>query len=179
MNSKLLKVCAAVMLIAGAENVMCDPAASNKRFTSVSAEATVKAEVKALVLVDFEGNRQELSLIKDDGEEETDDEKLSFSFNVKKVAIGYGLRFEPIGNLKKGKNGETVLCNSNGQQLPISVVLMDGENQPVDFKLSENLPFRSNYAAGKWKLKFSTELTNDTLQGVYTGGVKISVVATD
>ena len=182
MSGKLLKICAAVMLIASAGDVVYgEPKATEggRRFTSTSAEAKIEAKVKALVLVDFGGDSKMLSLVKENGEEETDADKTEFCFNVKSVAVGYGLLFEAIGNLKGDNNGAFWLHDDEGQKLPILIDLRDGEDSSIPFKVNQNIPFSENYKAGQWKLKVSTELKSDTLVGDYTGGIKISVVAID
>lgn len=177
MNIKLLKVCAAIMLIVGAGDVVCQ-ATGEKRFTPAVAEAKIEAKVKALVLVDFDGDKKMLSLVKENGEEETDADKTEFCFNVKSVAAGYGLLFMATGNLKED-NGGFWLQDNKGQKLPISIDLRDGEGDLIPFKLNQNIPFEEDYKAGQWKLKVSTELDNNTFVGDYTGGIKISVVAID
>ena len=176
MNSKLLKVCAAVMLIASAESVLCVDGEAKPRFTPVSSEAKLEAKVKALVLVEFNENQETFSLVKDDGEAETDEDKLTFKFKVNTIAVGYGLKFETTGNLGEGDNG-LVLRDDNGNELPILVTLRDGADRPVAFRLDETVRLNRDHNAGEWKLQFATELKDDTVQGTYSGGVKITLVA--
>lgn len=167
------------MLIASAESVLCAGNESKARFTSVSAEAKLEAKVKALIVVEFDQNQKTLSFVKDDGQEETDEDKQTFFFTVKTAAVGYGLKFEPTGNLKKDTQGSLALYNDEGDKLPIMATLKDGKGEVVGFKINEIVPFKTTSYTGKWSLKFSSVLTNETAQGTYSGGVKITVVPTE
>ncbi len=178
MNSKLLKVCAAVMLIAGAGSVWCEStggSSGKRRIVSYSnTVAEVKAEVQVLVDVEFEGEKQEKSLISKDGKCING----VFKFNVKRIAAGYGLRFEPTGGLTVKEKG-SVLLNKDGDELNVQLMLRDGEDAPIDFKLGETLLFNPRiHKTGEWKLEFSPQVKDTTYESTYSGGVKISVVST-
>lgn len=69
------------MLIVDMWDVVCEEAGATtkqKRFTSISAKAKIEAKVNALVFVDFYEDKKVLSLVKQNGEEETDSDKIEF-----------------------------------------------------------------------------------------------------
>jgi len=184
MNSKLLKVCAAVMLIAGAGNVVGDPTpgttdkSSKKRRAVKYSETTaeVKAEVKVLVDVEFDGQKQERNLISSDGNAIPGE----FKFKVNRISAGYGLKFEPTGNLEVDEKGRVSLKDADGDKLDVGLTLMDGEQNVVQINFGSPIRFNPNtHKTGEWVLSFIPELKDDVYETVYSGGVKISVVATN
>lgn len=182
MNSKLLKVCAAVMLIAGVGNVVGDPTpgttdnSSKKRRAVKYSETTaeVKAEVKILVDVEFDGEKQERDLISKDGKAMPGE----FKFKVSKISAGYGLKFEPTGNLEVDEKGGVALKDADGDKLNVALTLTDGGRSVVNFDFNQPLRFNPNtHKTGEWTLRFVPQLSGDMYETVYSGGVKISVVA--
>ena len=188
MNSKLLKVCAAVMLVAGAGDGVCDPSNSslgskdgvvprrqivNKPETDIS----IEAKVKVLVNVEFDNNVQTLSLIGDDGQEETDENKCVYKFKINSLACGYGLKFESSDH--QTEDGLIVMKSDDGCELKIDSILFDGENKQIAASFIGNIvPFDTKkQSTGEWKLKLRAMLQDDVCEGTYKGKIKISVVA--
>ncbi len=184
MNSKLLKVCAAVMLIAGVGDVEGDPTQSvnsnsSKKRRAVNYSTTtaeVKAEVKVLVDVEFEGTKQERDLISKEGKAI----KGEFKFKVNHISAGYGLKFEPTGGLEVDENGNVSLKDNDNDKLDVGLTLTDGGGSPVNFSFSDPLRFNPKlHKMGEWTLSFVPKLSDNIYETVYSGGVKISVIATN
>jgi len=133
MNNKLLKLCVAVALIAGAEDGVCargGGTSSNRErvFERSETSVGVEAKVKALVNVEFGNQGQTLSLVGDDGSKDTKNN--TYKFEVNSFAVGYALRFDLLdsqGNLRKDE--DTVIENDDGDKLKIVGRLLDGKDK--------------------------------------------------
>lgn len=116
MNSKLLKVCAAVMLIAGMGDVVCqgtnsmevDGNASKKRKIAEmkgwkdSVSANVSGQIQAVVKVKTGDIAKELKLFDVDGTESEEKDR-TFSFEILAVGVGATIKV-------KGENGMECLA---------------------------------------------------------------------
>jgi hypothetical protein len=178
MNSKFLKVCAAVVLIGCAGSAWCEPtggSSSKRRIVSYSeTTAKVKAKVQVIVDVEFGDNKQEMSLISPDGKCVNG----IFKFKVNRIAAGYGLKFELTGNSEKNGKGLMSLKDQDGDKLDVQLTLKDGADALIDFDLGEALSFNPNkHTVGEWKLEFSPQVKDTSYESTYSGGVKISVVS--
>ncbi len=175
MGSKLLKVCAAVMLIVSAGSAMGNDA--SERFTPTSFEATLNADVKAVVVCEYEQG-QSISLVKQNGSLE-DEEKRKVCFKITNVASGFALVLE-AGNGLLVEGQQANLTAADGEKLPIQFSLQNGESKNIDFSWGETVPFDEKaHRDGEWCIKASVDLKNNTKVGNYSGKIKISIVAMD
>ena len=184
MGGKLLKVCAAVMLIAGAGSVGADPCMKGSNEVSMDVSARVIAQVAIMC----DGEKKTLKLFDEKGEEAAKEDR-TFKFTVKNVAASSKIVVKPGRNTSYDKrNGKWIIYNNKAS----------GEDQK---KLEENrVSFRLHLTGtdGKERDKFDGEsykfvegddngiwvmearpysLTDKTEAGKYEGSLIVQVSA--
>lgn len=196
MNGKLLKVCAAVMLIVGAGDAVCQGPGSNGGATSGSAEArqdgwsdwgdsvsvNVTGKINAVVKVRCGDKSRDLVFYGDDGKK-TSDEERKFPFQVRCLASGCNVKFKPTGGLKFSNGRWFINGGEKGKDvLPLSIVLEDPDGSKQDLKADtldmtpkeETLPGDER----TWQIFFDVDdISSKSPRGEFKGGLTIEILA--
>lgn len=184
MNSKLLKVCAAVMLIAGAGNVVGDPClkGANEVYMDVS------ARVIAQVAIECGDEKKTLKLFDEKGEKARKEDR-QFKFKVKNIATSSKIE------VKSGKN--TDYDEESGSWIIYNSKAVDGpqkkqDNNKIEFSLhlvgadgkertgfdGKSYTFKEGDIEGDWSIEAQpSPLQETTEDGDYLGSLVIQVSA--
>lgn len=195
MICKVLRVCAVFTLLLGTECVesleMEDNRESAILIKANTADVSIKGEVKDIISVEFDGEKRELSLFEDNGEE-TADSSRTFGFNIKTMnSTGAKLKLE-------GKDGlsfdESIRCwtlsgtDDRNSKVLIWFRLMgrskgagDEEGALEQRGWDEDgccYTFKQHDGVGEWKIiAHSIKKITDEKRDIYKGSLKVSIVA--
>ena len=191
MNSKLLKVCAAVMLIAGTGDVMGNggsiEGAGGAKEDGRSVQIGMEAKVKAVLSIkSSDGNESSLQLYNDDGSK-TEESKRTHKVKVDLIGDDYELRLSGV-TLKKSEDSSdhrvwVLPRNKEGEndtkkgelKVAISVTGPDDEERYID---DYSMNFSEGDTSGEWSfLVDPPELKGKRIfGGNYSATLKIEVV---
>lgn len=199
MNSKLLKVCSAVMLIAGAGNVWSvggDGGTHSQTNGGSSSPAEiggatvgVSCKIKASVNVGFKGDNKEVELFDEDGSKKSTEER-TYTFSIEKVATNLKLLFLPQSSMDFDSSGADgymwkIKNEKSDDELSVKLTLISPlGKESVVMDTSRTFEEEYDHTADadegncKWKLRFDPQiLTSKIKDGSYKGSLFIKVEA--
>lgn len=143
MNIKLLKVCAAIMLIVGAGDVVCqgDEGGSSSVETPQNewsgwgdnVSVSVTGKIEAIVKVRCGNKEKKLVFFQSNGQKTSESER-TFPFQVRCIASNCKVDFKPAGNLRFD-GGKWTITNKDGDGvLPLKVKLKKAGKESEELK---------------------------------------------
>lgn len=192
MNGKLLKVCAAVTLIVGIGDVVCQGPSTNGNTSSVGTQQSkwsdwgnnvsvnVTGKINAVVNVRCGNKEKSLVFFRDNGEKTSESER-TFPFQVRCIASTCKVNFKTTGNLKfEGKQWS--ITNDNGGVLPVYVKLKSPAGESTDLnEETYNMTPNEEVKVGDeetWEILFDVDdLSSKSPKGEFEGGLTIEVSA--
>ncbi len=195
MNSKLLKICAAILMIAGAGNVvgMDKGLTSNnhdvgKKEQSIpeekSSELQVEGIVKAVLEVKFGEESKIIKLIEDDGKTMTDDKDRQFDFSVDTNCANPKIKLEPVKQFEFEDGKGWSLTDGTGKyKLKVNIALQHNNGKEFDdiawdqSGSSHSIKKEDRRGNTAWRLFFEPYLDKAQEPGIYAGAVKVVIDA--
>ncbi len=186
MNSKLLKVCAAVMLIVGAGSVWSESTGGESKtrgtFQSASNSVQLAAKVQAVMSVEWGDSTKKFNLYKDSGNVEDVDSR-TFSFSTERVGVGYKLKFTGVDGLELVPGAEdnmawTMKCTNSDSTIRLGLMLKGDGADKCAITSGEREFEAADEGIKKWEIVFQPqEQDSNTEIGTYEGRLKIEILA--
>ena len=184
MNSKLLKVCAAVMLIAGVGNAGAEPCMKGSNEISMD----VSAKVVAQVAIMCDGEKKTLKLFDEKGEKAGKEDR-TFKFTVKNVAASSKIVVKPGRNTSYDEgNASWIIYNSKASnddqkkqdrnRVKFSLDLTGADGKVRDDFDGKSYTFKKEDTSGSWVIEANpSPLRGETEDGEYKGSLIVQVSA--
>ena len=199
MNSKLLKVCAMVMLIVGAGDVMSmDTAMIQKPKSSASEKVDQKPEsyvmsessqlnVSGLIearlgVTGFDGTKGDINLLEKDGKTPTPEENRRFDFSVDTNGINPKIKLEGVDGFEfETGQGWFITSQEGTAKLQVDIALKKLEGSNYEDKCWEGSASIYTIQHGEknasWRLVFDPVVLPEQERGKYIGSVKVTIVS--
>ena len=197
MNSKLLKVCAAVMLIAGAGDVMSMDVTGNSEIAlsegwnqetgsgviSKTSQLKVSGLIEARLGVEgIDGTKVDINLLEKDGKTPTPEENRRFDFSVDTNGVNPKIKLEGIDGFEfvAGK-GYYITSSDRTSKLQIDVILKKWTDSGYEDKLWEKgtniYTIQKGEKNAKWRLVFDPLVEPEQEPGRYIANVKVTIAS--
>ncbi|MBO7454070.1 MAG: hypothetical protein J6T91_01640 [Alphaproteobacteria bacterium] len=198
MNIKLLKVCAAIMLIVGAGDVVCqgtnsmevDGNASKKRKIEIdgwgdSVSANVSGQVQAVVKVRSGGKEKELKLFDVDGTESKEEDR-TFDFEILVMGVGAAIKVEGGNGMQSVQNGIwNVFPEGYGtagqnekSSIQVQLVMYNASGERVELDNENSAKITGSNFKESWKIVLEPlPVKEDSVGKKYVGSLNVVVSA--
>lgn len=197
MNSKLLKVCAMVMLIVGAGDVMSmdmveTPSNSTSEGESQELGSNVMSKTSQLKVsgliearlgvTGFDGTKGDINLLEKDGKTPTPEENRRFDFSVDTNGINPKIKLEGVDGFEfETGQGWFITSQEGTAKLQVDIALKKLEGSNYEDKCWEGSASIYTIQHGEknasWRLVFDPVVSPEQERGKYIGSVKVTIVS--
>lgn len=197
MNSKLLKVCAMVMLIVGAGDVMSMDMVETPRNSTSEGESqelgsnvmskTSQLKVSGLIearlgVEGFDGTKGDINLLEKDGKTPTPEENRRFDFSVDTNGINPKIKLEGVDGFEfETGQGWFITSQEGTSKLQVDIALKKLEGSNYEDKCWEGSASIYTIQHGEknasWRLVFDPVVSPEQERGRYIGSVKVTIVS--
>lgn len=197
MNSKLLKVCAMVMLIVGAGDVMSmdmveTPSNSTSEGESQELGSNVMSKTSQLKVsgliearlgvTGFDGTKGDINLLEKDGKTPTPEENRRFDFSVDTNGINPKIKLEGVDGFEfETGQGWFITSQEGTAKLQVDIALKKLEGSNYEDKCWEGSASIYTIQHGEknasWRLVFDPVVLPEQERGKYIGSVKVTIVS--